>query len=191
MTPQQLFILADKTLEKVIEQIKDDQWDKEVPDYISDKNVTLREIVNYHLYDEIWVPDTLAGLTIEQVGSKYDGDLLGKDPIKRFKAICAETQMIVNVFNELDGTVHLSYGDFPAREYFKHITSFRGFRAYDIAKFIGVDPQLPEELVQGLYDMIVPEADGWRKMGVFGPEVKVADDADMLTKLLGLAGKEV
>jgi hypothetical protein len=61
--------------------------------------------------------------------------------------------------------VHLSYGDFPAREYRKHITSFRGFRAYDIVKWIGVNTQLPGDLVQGMWDEFVPEVEVWRAMG--------------------------
>ncbi len=190
MTPQQLFILADKTFVNVVEQISDDQWDKKVPSYISDKGETLREVINYHLYDEIWVPDVLAGKTIEQVGSKYDGNLLGKDPIKRFKAIAGETQMIVGVFSEPDKIVHLSYGDWPAKDYLLHISYFRALRAYDIAKFIGVSTELPAELVEDLYNKILPDAENWRKMGVFGPEVKVADDADTQTKLLGITGRK-
>ncbi len=191
MTSQELFILADKTLVNVIEQIKDDQWDKKVPSYITDKASTLREVVNYHLYDEIWVPDVLAGKTIEQVGSKYDGNLLGKDPIKRFKAIAHETQMIVGVFNEPNKIVHLSYGDWPAKDYLLHISSFRALRAYDIAKFIGASTTLPAELAEELYKLISPQAEDWRKMGVFGPEVKVADSADVQTKLLGMTGRTV
>ena len=64
--------------------------------------------------------------------------------------------------------MHLSYGDYPAREYLKHITSFRGLRVYDIAKFIGADTTMPDDLVQGLWDEIAPDAEQWRQMGVFG-----------------------
>jgi len=65
---------------------------------------------------------------------------------------------------------------------------FRGFRAYTIAKFIGVDSTLQDDLVQGLWDEIVPEVENWRSMGVFGPAIEVPNDADPQTKLLGLTG---
>ena len=48
---------------------------------------TLREVINYHAYDDAWVPDTLAGLTMDEVGpDTFSGDLLGDDPVVRFEA---------------------------------------------------------------------------------------------------------
>ena len=85
--------------------------------------------------------------------------------------------------------MHLSYGDFPARVYLKHITSFRGLRVYDIAKFIGANTTLPPDLVQGLWDEIEPHAEDWRKMGVYGPAVEVPEDAPLQDRLLGLTGR--
>ena len=81
--------------------------------------------------------------------------------------------LAVRAFDDPDRTVHLSYGDWPAREYLKHITSFRGLRTYDIAKLIGADTTLPPDLVQGLWDEIAPSAEEWRKLGVYGPAVPV------------------
>jgi hypothetical protein len=44
-------------------------------------SVTLRQIINYHAYDDARVPDILAGKTMGEVGAdKFDGDLLGDDP---------------------------------------------------------------------------------------------------------------
>jgi hypothetical protein len=86
--------------------------------------------------------------------------------------------------------VHLSYGDFPTREYLKHITYFRGGRVYDIARFMGADTSLPADLVQGLWDELAPQAEEWRKMGVFGPAVEVPDDAPLQDRLLALTGRD-
>ena len=51
--------------------------------------------------------------------------------------------LAVRDFDDLDRIVHLTYGDWPAREYLKHITSFRGLRVHDIARFIGADTAMP------------------------------------------------
>ena len=125
-----------------------------------------------------------------EVGSTYDGDLLGDDPkggYRRYseRAIAAALQL-----QDPEKVVHLSYGDFPAREYFKHITSFRGFRAYDIARWIGIDTSLPPALVKGLWDEILPEIDVWRQIGVFGPPVPVPDNAPLQDRLLGMVGRD-
>ena len=150
---------------------------------------TLREVINYHAYDDAWVPDVLAGKTMEQVGHAHDGDLLGADPAARFAAIADAATAAVRAFDDLDMTVHLSYGDYPAREYLKHITYFRGLRAYDLARFIGADTTLPEPLVRGLWREIAPVAEEWRQLGVFGPAVPVAADAPLQDRLLGLVGR--
>ena len=192
MNEKDVFILADEALKDVVDQIRDDQWDTRVPDDMSPRQpgMTLRRIINYHAYDDAWVPDVLAGKTIEEVGGKYDGDLLGDHPKLNFASIVETAVMTVRGFDDLDRTVHLSYGDFTAREYLKHITSFRGLRVYDIAKFIGADTTMPDDLVQGLWDEIAPEAEQWRQMGVFGAAVEVPESAPLQDRLLGLTGRQ-
>ena len=96
----------------------------------------------------------------------------------------------VRGLTDLDRVAHLSYGDYPAREYLKHITYFRGSRVYDIARFIGADTTMPADLVQGLWDELVPQAEDWRKMGVFGPAVEVPADAPLQDRLLALTGRD-
>jgi hypothetical protein len=86
--------------------------------------------------------------------------------------------------------VHCSFGDFPAREYFWQINMFRGLRARDIAKAIGVQPNLPDALVQGIWDEISPRAEEYRGYGVFPKAVPVAEDAPLLDRLLGLTGRD-
>ena len=150
---------------------------------------TLLQTINYHAYDDAWVPEVLAGKTIEEVGTRWDGDLLGDHPKLNFAAIVETAALTVRAFDDLDKTVHLSYGDFPAREYLKHITSFRGLRVYDIACFIGADTAMPDDLVQGLWDEIAADAEQWRQMGVFGPAVAVPETAPLQDRLLGLTGR--
>ncbi len=188
-----VFILAEDALVKVVSQIKDEQWQMEMPQSFSRKGmkpVTLREIINYHAYDDAWVPDILSGKTMEEAGKDtFDGDLLGDNPIQHFKDIADKACEAAKVA-DLNRPTHLSYGIYPSKEYLKHITSFRGFRAYDIAKAIGVDPTLDPALVQGMWDEFLPEAEEWRKMGVFGPKVEVPDDAPLQDKLLALTGRQ-
>jgi hypothetical protein len=186
-----VFILADEALKNVVDQIRDEQWERRVPDDMSARQpgLTLRQIINYHAYDDAWVPDVLAGKTIEEVGDKYDGDLLGDHPKLNFAAIVETAVLTVRTFDDLDMTVHLSYGDYPACEYLKHITSFRGLRVFDISRFIGADTTMPGDLVQGLWDEIAPDAELWRQMGVFGPAVQVPETASLQDRLLGLTGR--
>lgn len=194
MNEQDLFILANTTLKGVVDQIRPDQWDVTMPPEFatSDPNSTptLREVINYHAYDDAWVPDVLTGRTMAEIGQeKFKGDLLGDDPTASFGRIVAAANAAVRDLDDPERAVHISYGDFTAREYLRDISSFRGLRAHDIAAAIGVDGTLPPDLVQGLWDRIVPHAEEWRAIGVFGPEIAVPEDAPLQDRLLGLTGR--
>jgi hypothetical protein len=91
---------------------------------------------------------------------------------------------------DFDAVAHLSFGDYTVREYFWQINSFRGLRAHDIARAIGVEPGLSAELVQGIWDEVSPHAEEWRTIGVFPAAVPVPEDAPLLDRLLGLTGRD-
>jgi uncharacterized protein (TIGR03086 family) len=193
MSEQTVFILSEQALAETIDQIRDDQWDQRKPEWFQtggQGDASLREIVNYHAFDTAWVPDVLAGKTIAEVGETYAGDLLGDDPKGSYRRYSEKAITAAEALDDPEKIVHLSYGDFPAREYLKHITSFRGFRAYDIAVWIGANTQLRDDLVQGMWDEFAPEVEQWRQMGVFGPAVTVPDGAPLQDRLLGLVGRD-
>jgi uncharacterized protein (TIGR03086 family) len=194
MSEQDTFILADEALSQVVSQIRDDQWGMKLPAWFqvgrTQDDPSLRDIINYHAYDDAWVPDVLAGRAIAEVGSTHDGDLLGADPKASFARIVATAVTAVRTLDNPDKTVHLSYGDFPAREYLQHITYFRGLRVHDIAKLIGIDTTMSAELVQALWEMLVPQVEQWRAMRVFGPAVAVPAHAPLQDRLLGLTGRQ-
>lgn len=190
-----VFVLADRALNGVVGKIADDQWDVPMPPGFvragSDHIPTLREIINYHAYDDAWVPDMLAGRTMDEVGQDaFKGDLLGADPKASFATIAGKACAAAEALDDLDRTVHCSFGDFTAREYFWQINMFRGLRARDIAQVTGADPELPADLVQGIWDEISPNAEQWRAIGVFPAAVQVPASAPLLDRLLGLTGRD-
>jgi hypothetical protein len=190
----EVFVLADRALARVVAQIDDDQWDAVLPATFSTSRrpepPPLRTVINYHAYDDAWVPDMLAGRTMEEAGAdKFDGDLLGSDPVASFEAIVDRACAAAEAVRDLDAVAHLSFGDYTVREYLWQINSFRGLRAHDIALVIGADPALAPELVQGIWDEVRPHAEEWRAIGVFPPAVPVPEDAALLDRLLGLTGR--
>lgn len=197
-TEPEVFQLADRALGRVVARIAPDQWDVILPaegftTSSRPEPPSLRALVNYHAYDDAWVPDMVAGRTMAEAGAgKFDGDLLGDDPVASFDAIveraCAAAAALT--VTDLDRTAHLSFGDYTVREYFWQINQFRGLRAYDIAQVIGVDAALPEALVQGLWDELVPHVEEWRTIGIFPAAVPVPADAPLLDRLLGLTGRD-
>lgn len=194
MAEQEVFILADRALNDVVGQIKDDQWDMPMPaEYLTSgqESASLRDVVNAHAYDDAWVPDMLAGNTMDSVGEdKWRGDLLGDNPRANFAILVDTACNAVQDFDDLDTVVHTSFGEYPAREYLWQITSYRGLRAYDLAVLLELEPDLSDDLVSGLWEQLEPVADEWRQYGVFGGRVRVAEDAPLLDRLLGLTGRQ-
>jgi uncharacterized protein (TIGR03086 family) len=197
MDERELFVLADRTLLAVVHGIRTDQWSMTMPPEfltrVSDHRPTLREVVNYHAYDDAWVPEMLAGRTMDEIGrDAHQGNLLGDSPDGHagyFAAYVEQACAAAQAVEDLDGTVHLSYGDYPVREYFWQITNFRGLRAHDIALAVGQDTDLPPELVQGIWEQVLPKAEEWRSYGVFPEAVPVPENAPLQDRLLGLTGR--
>jgi hypothetical protein len=191
LTEQDVFILAEQALADVFDLIQPEQWSEHTPDWFQtgrQGDVTLREIVNYHAYDTAWVPDVLAGKTIAAVGEIHEQ--LKTVSECDYRALSRLAIDAARNLQDPSRSVHLSYGDFPAREYLRHITSFRGFRVYDVSKWIGIDTTMPPDLAQGMWDELEPDMDTWREMGVYGPEVQIPADAPLQDRLLGRSGRD-
>ena len=199
MTQEQtVFILADQALNGVVGQIRDDQWAMTMPAWFqtagAPADITLRMVINYHAYDEAWVPETLSGKpAAEATGVPTDRhtDLLGDDPKAAFAVLVEKGVAAVAALDDPQRITHLSYGDFSARDYLMHVTSFRGFRAYDLAKIISINTKLPDELVQGMWDEFSPHFDTWRAMGVFKPALPIPDGASLQDKLMLSVGRQI
>jgi len=195
MDERDVFVLADRELLRVVGAIQDEQWGMQLPEWFprsaTQPDITLREVIDYHAYDDAWVPDMLAGKSMDEVGNtQFDGDLLGGDVKRSFARLVDTACAAALALDDLDRTVHTSFGDCPAREYLWQVSSFRGLRAHDIAKLLGVETALPEALVEGLWDEIAPHAEEWRAIGVYGPAVAVPADAPLQDRLLALTGRE-
>jgi uncharacterized protein (TIGR03086 family) len=195
MNEPHTFVSANRAMVAVVSAIAPDQWGMRMPaDFASSYRPeipTMREVINYHAYDDAWVPDMLAGRTMDEVGrDKFDGDLLGDDPKGSYRRIAATASEAAAATDDLDRVVHCSFGDYSVGEYFWQVNWFRTIRAHDLAKVIGCPLELPPELVQAVFDQIAPNADLWRTLGVFGPAVPVADGAPLLDRLLAMCGRQ-
>jgi len=189
MTIQELFVAANRALLQSVSQIKPHQWDIPLPEESSTRPTNLRDAVRYHTYDDAWVPDVLAGKTAEEVGDGYEPLLKNEDVLAEFTKYNELASQTVGGFDDLDRVVHLSYGDFSAKEYLQHITSFRALRAYDIAALVGADTKMADDYVDALQHEYEPEIEFYRQVGVFPAAVEVPADADKQTKLLAMFGR--
>jgi hypothetical protein len=96
-----------------VEAVREEQWSLPTP--CTDWNV--RDLVNHLVYENRWTDPILAGKTIEEVGDRFEGDLLGDDPVAAWRDAVAEARAAVAAPGALGRAVHLSFGDAPAELY--------------------------------------------------------------------------
>ncbi len=129
---------------------------------------TLRDIIGRHAYDEAWIPDVIAGRAAADGDPFAEADLLGDDPIASYDALNDTATAAVRA-GDFAETFRFTYGDYPAADGFAHLSMYRAFQAWSIAKHFGIPFHFSPELMDGLNQHVVPHADEWRQWGVFPP----------------------
>jgi len=191
----EVFVLADQAAVQVYGQIREDQWDSMLPPLFempgADQPVPLRQAINHYGYDNSWVPDMLAGRTMNEVGDeRFDGDLLGRDPRGNLERISAAARDAARQITDRDAIVHCSYGDVPTWDYFWQLNIARTIGAHDVAQLIGADNPLSEEIARGMWEGTEAAAPMWRSMGIFRSSVPVSADAPWRDRFLALTGRQ-
>lgn len=165
--------------------VADDGWAAATPCAEWD----VRQLVN-HLVDELrWAVPLLAGRTIAEVGDRFEGDLLGDDQAGRWDDAALAARAAVDDEGAMDRTVHLSFGDFPGREYAMQLFADLLIHGWDLSVATGQDPRLDPELVGACAVWFAGVADGYRQAGAVGPRLDVPPDAGPQERLLAAFGR--
>lgn len=146
-------------------------------------------LVNHIVGELAWMPPILAGRTIAEVGDRFDGDLLGDDPLSAWRTARSEAAAAAAEPGARERTVHLSFGDLPGGEYLDQVTSDLTIHTWDLARAVGADEHLDDDLVGAVYEFMAPQADQWRGAGVFAEAVDTPAGADLQAQLLGITGR--
>ena len=162
-----------------------DQWAAPTPNAEWD----VRALVNHVLSENLWAPPLLSGSTIADVGDRFDGDQLGDDPEAAWATAAALSIAAVAEPGALDRTVHVSFGDISAREYVSQLVCDHVIHGWDLDRAIGTDERIDAELVDFAYDFLLPQVEGWRSAGAFGPKVEVPAGSGRQAELLALTGR--
>jgi len=149
----------------------------------------VRDLVNHLVVEQLWVPSLLAGKTVAEVGGRFDGDQLGKDPKAAWDAASEAALAAFAAPGALQRSVHLSYGEAPASSYCWEMTTDLLVHTWDLARGIGGNEELDPELVAVVYDRSAPHAATLHESGLFDPPVEVPPGADLQVRLLALFGR--
>lgn len=180
-----LYARALKQFGEKVHAVGGDQWANATP--CSEWDV--RALVNHLVNENLWVPPLLEGRTIEEVGDRFDGDQLGTDPGGAWEASADDALAAVADPAALRRTVHLSYGERPARDYVDEMFIDLVIHGWDLARGIGADEVIDREFVEILYARAAPMEDALKSYGVYGGKVTPPEGADAQTMLLAIFGR--
>lgn len=167
-----------------VREISADQWRLPTPNTDWD----VHSLVNHLVNEELWCPALLGGETVAEVGSRFDGDLLGEDPRASWES--AARASVEAVTPEAPGRiVHVSFGDISGQEYISQLTADHTIHAWDLARAIGADERLDPDLVEYCFGVLSPEIEQWREFGVFAAAAQPPPDASRQVQLLALTGR--
>ena len=167
-----------------VHAIGGEQWDRPTP--CVEWNV--RDLVNHLVYEDRWAPHLLDGETLEQVGDRYDGDLLGDDPA----GVWGEARDgLLGALDRVDPSrpIDTSMGPMPLEEYLSQLFADHLVHAWDLARGIGADEGLDPSLVDACLQLVRPRRREMRTYGVFGPDVDEGPDATTQQELLAIFGR--
>ncbi|MGC4878731.1 TIGR03086 family metal-binding protein [Micromonospora sp. DT43] len=169
-----------------VDQIGPGQWAEETP--CPDWDV--RTLVNHVVGEDRWSVPLLAGRTIEEVGDRLDGDVLGADPVTTAREATAQAEIAVTHPGTIDRTVHLSAGATPAAEYVQQLLAEHLVHGWDLAVAIGADPRLDPDAVHVCAQWFAGRVDDYRRDKLVGDGAQVPAGADEQDRLLAAFGRD-
>lgn len=169
----------------LVKAIGPDDWGSATP--CAEWNVS--DLLNHVVSELLWVPALLSGVTVDEVGDQFDGDVLGADPVGAWIDAATNAREAWLRPDMLDRQVDMSYGLAPAAEYGWQTTLDLAVHGWDLAMGIGEASPLHDELAETLLEVFEPQVWRWQGTGIFAPPVLVPADAGPAARLLGMLGR--
>jgi len=171
---------------RVVAGIKPGQWQADTPCDGWDVHALLNHLVAGNL----WAAQLGAGATIEDVGDRLDGDVLGGDPAAAYAASAAAAAATFRRPGALEAPCAVSYGPVPGSVYAGHRLLDVFVHGWDLAVATGQDADLDPGLVQACREVIEPQVAAFRAAGVFGDEQPVPPGATDQQRFLAMLGRQ-
>jgi uncharacterized protein (TIGR03086 family) len=146
-------------------------------------------VVNHVVSGNFWVKPLVTGVTIEEVGDRLDGDLLGDDPLAAYRRSADEAGAAFLAEGAMDAPANVSYGPVPGSVYAGHRLIDVLVHGWDMAVGAGLDTTLRSDLVDACLEIVLPEAENYATSGAFGTDHEVPQGASPQVHLLALLGR--
>lgn len=172
---------AHREFARALEAVTD--WDAPTPD----TEWTVRMLVLHVVQEQQWVPQLLAGRTLQQARrhlNRLSDDLRAEWRLYSLAATAAWDEA------RPDALVNLSYDTVPVLDYLREQTSDVTIHAWDLARATGADEALDPSLVKAVWTVFEPQKDTLSASGLYALPVELPDDAPLQSRLLAVTGRD-
>jgi uncharacterized protein (TIGR03086 family) len=149
---------------------------------------TVRDVVNHVTAEHLWAPHLLRGESLAAVGDRYDGNVLGDDPVTAWDAAQRASREAFGAAAPQD-RVELSAGDTPAEEYAEQMLLDLVVHGWDLARGAGLDGRAEPALAGHVLQYAGTRRPQWEGSGLFAPQV-ATDSGDPTDRLVALLGRD-
>jgi uncharacterized protein (TIGR03086 family) len=171
---------------KIVAAITPEQWGNRTPCDGWDA----RALTNHLVAGNLWAAELAAGKTIDQVGTAFDGDVLGDDPASAYQRSAAAAAAAFDAPGALESPCAVSYGPVAGSVYAGHRIIDVFIHGWDLAKATSQADNLDPELVSSCTQIVELQLAALRASGAFGDSAEVPADADGQTLLLIWLGSQ-
>lgn len=170
---------------KRLEGVGGDKWDAPTPC----RDWDVRALVNHVIYEDVWTVPMMEGATIADVGDRFEGDLLGGDPVAAGRAAADAATIAVASGLVAGRTVHLSFGDTPAEEYAYQLAADHLIHGWDLAAATDGDRRFDPELVDALAQWFADREATYRSAGAIAERPAGDTPDDPQDRLIAAFGR--
>lgn len=181
-----LYLRAMASAQKAVDGVKASQLHDPTPCAEWD----LSQLLNHLVFENLWAGELFRGKTMDDVGNRFDGNLLTNDPAGDYKGAVVAATDAVSAPGAMEATCHLSFGDFPGSEYAGQLFLDNLVHGWDVAKATGQNPTLDSELVEACYPIAVDVAQMAAGSGAFAASLQLPAETDLQTRLLAVLGRQ-
>jgi len=170
---------------RIVRGITADRWHASTPCPGWDA----RALVNHLVSGNLWAAELAAGGTIQSVGSRLGGDLLGVDPADSYDASAKVAAEAFRRPGALDAPCAVSYGPVPGSVYAGHRFFDVFIHGWDLAAATGQDSRLNAGLMQACRGVIEPQLEAFRSADALAGPLPVPPGAGAQARFLAMLGR--
>ena len=185
LTGTALYERAAAGFDHLVHRVPVEGWDAATPC----QGWTVRDLVNHVAAENKWLAALLGGETIEDVGDRLAGDLLGADPLVGWDSAYADGLQAAREDGVGLRRVRLGSGPATGDDYLREVGADHLVHAWDLAVALGADESLDADLVREVGGWFLSRESAYRSAGAIGPRPPVDHDDDPQTRLLAMFGR--